>query len=560
MNMLLLTASTKVSGQWDTSSCKDCCWQQLLQLLLQSVFVDALEIDYWALTLSIMLLLRFCLQQLLNLSDEVLAQLLAHIPLQQRLKIHATVCKRFKAAAAAATKDIKLHTSSMGAVFGLQSWLQLHGSGVTSIDLLVQRRFALLELPCRNLCSLHLTNTLVQFTAGRQLPGVLASCTALTSLSLHNCSVLDTSQQLAGLSVLQNLEELVILGPDPSTTAAAPQSTLLLSGSLLSQLVKVTRVHLKGACFSHLQHLSCLTSLQDLRVMLGAPQEKFAGTKRLQQMTCLHLDCSQSDQIFGFNETRGLCTIPALRELKLWQCSTLKPALLRHLPTLRDVRVLECNLGGADGTSRMLGVLPFLSAITHLDLSGTLQHPAADLSDYAALAALPDLEMLSLAHCQLPAGMFQHLASCGICMCSLSCLELDSVTPGLSTADLSSMAQCFPSVAELACSGALREDASLRPLQQLEDLSRLVISNISDASVPVLTTLDLDTLRILGGSITDCGLLQLTTLSSLTMLCVTGALSDSVHAAAAAASQLDGSSIKVVKQVCTGFAASGLAC
>lgn len=165
--------------------------------------------------------------------------------------------------------------------------LKSYGSGITSIDLkpaIVTRPMALLELPsCAGLLSLTLTDALVQITAGSQQLGVLHSCQALTSLKLLNCNVLDTSKQLAGLSVLKDLQELRVVW-DAGCARRFEQALSLLPGGLLSQLVKLTCINLSNPMsFEHLQHLTCLTGLQNCTVTLadGAQQESFAKIKLL---------------------------------------------------------------------------------------------------------------------------------------------------------------------------------------------------------------------------------------------------------------------------------------
>lgn len=398
-----------------------------------------------------------------------------HVPLQQRLQTCARLSTKFKAAAIEATNSIKLHAGSLGAVFGFQSYLQAHGSALTSLDLkppIVTLPFALLELPCANLRKLQLTDALVQFTAtpGSQQQGVLHSCKALTSLSLRNCNVLDTSAQLAGLSVLQDLQELSATW-DKDCSRRNTQPVSLLPGCLLSQLVKLTRVQFSSHMrFADLQHLSCLAGLRDFQVALAGSvqQTSFAGVQHLQQLTHLSLSCFQSQQHFGPDETSSMCKLINLRALHVWMCQGFQPMMLRHMHDLRDVSINHTNLvGEADGTSSLLGMLPHLSAVTCLDLTGTLKHHAAQLSDYTALGTLNQLGHLNLADCNLPADLWQYLASAGVCMRSVYAVDLSAHTASTSqllSTGLSSLVKCLPGLQELECPGALRADVDVCPL------------------------------------------------------------------------------------------------
>lgn len=468
---------------------------------------------------------------------------LQHVPVQERLKVCAVLSSRCNAAAVKATNTITLHAAPTTTVFHLLSWLKSYGSGITSIKLqpaIVTRPMALLELPsCAGLLSLLLTDALVQLTAGSQQLGVLHSCQALTSLKLLNCNVLDTSAQLAGLSVLKDLQELRVVW-DAGCTRRFEQPLSLLPGSLLSQLVKLTCIDLSSPMrFAHLQHLTCLTGLQSCRVTLadGAQQERFAKFKLLQGLTCLHLSCDQSSQqSMGYAETRGLYQLTTLQDIMVSRCMSFKPWILRQIVGLRTLSLYKLHLlGGKAGTSDLLGVLPHLSALTRLDLQFTLQHHAAKLSDYTSLGALSELGVLDLTSCNLPAGLWPLLESNGVCVnvCSLC---LDDTTQGsqLSIAGLCSLAQCMLKIQVLSCVSALAHDADIHPLQQLSDLKKLTLSNVNNAHTPVLICLEqLVCLKIQAPStITDCGALQLTALSRLTQLSIAGALSNNAPSTA----------------------------
>ena len=63
------------------------------------------------------------------------AQVLQHVPLQQRLSRCALVCKAWAAAAAAATVDIKVQLFGDEKLAALQSWLHRHSGHLCSFKL-----------------------------------------------------------------------------------------------------------------------------------------------------------------------------------------------------------------------------------------------------------------------------------------------------------------------------------------------------------------------------------------------------------------------------------------
>lgn len=150
-----------------------------------------------------------------GLSLELLARVLQHVPLQERMKVCATVHSAWKAAAVKTTTSISTTYAPPVEVLHLLPWLKAHGSHLTSLTIqpvVIRRPLALLELPCAGLRALKLNDALVQLTptAGGHELGVLYSCRALASLYLRNCNILGTCAELAGLSVLTLLQELSV--------------------------------------------------------------------------------------------------------------------------------------------------------------------------------------------------------------------------------------------------------------------------------------------------------------------------------------------------------------
>ena len=405
--------------------------------------------------------------QLSDLPVEVLVVLMQHVPLKQRLLDCACLSSKIRKAAIAATTNIKHHAASRDAIHALQAYLHTHGAVVVNLDFkpplagYMPLPFVLQQLPCPGLLKLKLTDTQVQLTAipDRQQPGILSSCTALTSLCLLNCTVLDPSSQLGGLSVLQRLQDLVVK-QDTDSSRRASQPLSLLPGSLLSQLVCLTRIHLPDTMrFASLEHLSCLTALQQCHVALapGAQQERFRGVRQLQHLTSLQLDCHQSQQTIGYVETQGLYHATSLQELDVWACKAFRPTVLKRMGSLHTLIIRRTSLSGdatvsPTGTSRLLEVLPRLTALTLLDLTGTLQHHAVHLQDYTALTCLQNLSVLVLSDCSLPAGLWRKLAETITPMRSVRTLAINNSTAEpLDTDSLSSLVKCFPLLEDLSC-------------------------------------------------------------------------------------------------------------
>jgi hypothetical protein len=390
-------------------------------------------------------------------------------------------------------------------------------------------------------------------------PGLLHSCKALNSLSLRNCNVLDTpSEQLAGLSELTALQELSIMW-DVGCNRQATQQLCLLPGSLLSQLVQLTGIKLsKQTRFSDVQHIGRLTNLQHLELVLAASEEPqpaepaaapleeleekvgLVGIDKLQRLTCLHLSCIEAPQSMGLHP--GYLT--TLRKMHVQMCQDFDPAMLLHLPHLCELNVIDSQIVGEEDadhqrlTSSMLAVVAQLpKLLTSLDLSGTLQHPATALADYEALGALSELKVLILAKCNLPKDIWGQLLSSGHCMPSVRTLLLEDTKPGpqLTTENLPSLVECFPTLVHLSMVKATTPGIELAPLQELHRLKHLEVSNGCKklvkgiiARVPGLLSLQIEP----PSGLADLSLLALTALTELTGLRVSGGLSEVMHTGA----------------------------
>lgn len=141
------------------------------------------------------------------------------MPLNQRLSTCALVSHKFKAAAVAATDRIQAIFSEQPAVDSLATYLQQHGSHLTSLDLSAEWHsndhdlpwFDLEQLPCKRLQELHLL--LFNLGSGpddEERPSVLNDATAITRLQLQHANF-----DPAALSLLPSLQHLSLSGFEP---------------------------------------------------------------------------------------------------------------------------------------------------------------------------------------------------------------------------------------------------------------------------------------------------------------------------------------------------------
>lgn len=481
-----------------------------------------------------------------SLPHEVLVQILQHVDQKQLLCSCASVSTRFRSAAVAACSSIQLRTDRIAKLRSLMNWLHKHGAAVTSLDLEPQMSppvFLLESLPCSQLRSLHLDNAVVLLTASSSAApwqqGLLHSCRTLTSLRLHGCTVLDTTENLAALSSLSDLQEIAVTSDPPAAQGPqhSPASVTMLPGSLLSQLLQLRCIVTDTyTVFSSIQHIGCLTLLQHLDLMLHASTqcEELAGLQRLQNLTFLDLGSTEPNSLsISATTTPGFAHLTALKVLSLHRQLSFDPTLLEGMVGLQWLWLHAVELaGGAAGTSALLAVLPAISHLTFLELNSSLRDCAPQQAEYTALGALTQLVTLRLITCVIPEGLWQQLVAAGLCMSSMTGLVLYHVNGWdtcLDAADLAALVSCFPQLCSLDCTAATKPGTEFSPLLGFRCLTYLGLDNVGDVDVPVLTRFQgLQQLRVPASRITDLGLFQLTALTALTQLDVTGGLSTAV--------------------------------
>jgi hypothetical protein len=232
----------------------------------------------------------------------------------------------------------------------------------------------------------------------------LQKTTGLTQLALQRVTLLPargSAQQqlmvLSGLSSLQHLELSELQDQQSLQYASLPSS-------VLQRLVQLTHLHLEGGLSdAPLQHLSCTTSLQQLRLQrLGADTTPAAleAVSVLQQLTCLLIEGAHFT--LGDVSTPSLTALTGLRSIQLHSCNALEPAVLSRLTAVQELQLRLTPLeGGEEGTVTFLTLLPKLHQLTALQLTAALTHAAPAAAAYSALTANSQLQDLWLSHATL---------------------------------------------------------------------------------------------------------------------------------------------------------------
>jgi hypothetical protein len=345
-----------------------------------------------------------------DLSAELAAEVLRHVPQQQRLTQCALVCRTWASAAAVATLHVKCKLTPATAP-ALQAWLQQHAGQLLTLQLSGRGRISL-RLPLHKLKRLKILklqyfklqlpgeevtlsslqrlqlwavelarfNSLLQLTAAPQLTSLDIGSCSFTEQEFCGCTYKDNTaaavERLAAavpdmLQRLPLLSELMM--PDLPLSDAAVQQLAAMQG-----LRQVSLAHLKHVPVCDLQYLpSSITqlSLLDCRDYGQLPPSL---PPRLQQLTgLLHLN------LFS-------CSLPPtlLASVTQLQSLTLEGGMLLPIAFQDD--------DGPDvGTLALLDVLPKLTRLQELHLQ------AANLDDtgiapqrFAALTASSHLTRL----------------------------------------------------------------------------------------------------------------------------------------------------------------------
>ena len=230
------------------------------------------------------------------LPQNVLVQLLQHVPQDHRLSSCALVSQNWSQAAAQATADIWLWSDAR-TLSGLQQWLELkqHGGHVTSLhfsddeycyrysgDGLERYVVTLAALPCPKLQYLDLSSHSfpVQLGPSTSQPGLLQAVTGLTRLCLRfeqDHLLVGGVQSLVQISTLACLRHLDVAYDDSTNdrwthhcTDTCPSD--IVPSSLLRQMTGLTHLGLSGLItLDSMQALNGLTQVSSPGILPVTP-------------------------------------------------------------------------------------------------------------------------------------------------------------------------------------------------------------------------------------------------------------------------------------------------
>lgn len=404
--------------------------------------------------------------QLLELPKEVLARIIEALSVSDRLKGCALACKQLHQVSVTVT-DSLVRQGQEGTQEGFERYLYKYGHHLTSIKLVAwepAEGFSDYPLhitdPCPNLQDLELQKGCAC------LHSMLQQHTGLTCLVLHDVGTEDAPEQLStALAVCPGLRELSVTlsSTDLPWTSAANVPDMFVHEPP-PQLTKLS-LALPDLTDDSLQHLSCLTTLQDLHI--DSTQVTAAAVQdvtTLQQLQRLHL-CT--DQL---------------------PCDPSTAAFFESLTSLQFLQLEWCDLDPV--------VLATLTQLTGLDLRNTCMQEDVEVvvspaAAYTALTASSGLQSLMIQNCHMPAGIWEHvfpstrkhaqLRALGIWGRTLSPAEFSAVVNCCAritqlTVDISKPpAQFDGAVTQLLPQPLLSQFTALRQLQVLQELT--VVAN-----------------------------------------------------------------------------------
>ena len=316
---------------------------------------------------------------------------------------------RLHQAAAVALTSITVtpkHKQPQQQMNSMRLYLAKHGKHLVSFTLgsaPIKTWRELHELPgtLQRLESLTLCRLPLQMQPGRSFQGVLHAVLlpSLKQLRLQDCRLLDG--QLALAAALQQLPGLQHLSMTNTTQEPRPSllgrsklssSTICFPTEVLEVLQQPTYLKLSRCTLptpADLQHLSVLTCLQHLQLQLPRGDIEASMLSGLQRLTRLELEL-ETAQIPEFDQERRI---------------SLQPEALASMPELQHLVLVSCSIpDGAAGIAQLLSHLQPLQQLTHLDVTGTLNDPAAvaPAATCAALTASSKLQCLRLCSSRVP--------------------------------------------------------------------------------------------------------------------------------------------------------------
>jgi len=319
---------------------------------------------------------------LLDLSKvplDVITVLLQHTDLQQRFTC-ARVCSDWAKAAAAATNSIVKH--DLRDLTQLQQWLEQHGSHIEVLQLHDCQQVTLASLPCGNLQELLLKGVSSErdqalFLNSRVWRDI-AAATKLTSVSLRQlCTESKQADVVSALTALPDLQQLtwweVRFGHQGMLTNqwSGIRASQLYDSRLLPQLTQLTSLSLWMPTEEVLQHVTVLTKLQHLHILLPVtwPAADVTALQELTAITSLALDWL----VDGLQLPHSVSHLSALQQLHLTKAKAPKLTPLAAFSLATALTKLQVGLLSWPARAPPLQ----LAMLQDLCLEGDLYHRPA---------------------------------------------------------------------------------------------------------------------------------------------------------------------------------------
>ena len=423
------------------------------------------------------------------------------------------------------------HSENIDSI-SLKNPCRTSGSSLCSVVLAPTLMLTLRELPpSPQMHSLVLVGFDLQLQPSSSFPGVLTAsrAAALTQLQLESCSLLDDDADAALAAAVSQLPaslQRLSIKLYPSHGQRVHFGT-----GELQRLQQLTSLVLEGVVFQGpgdspaLQPLQGLTRLADLQLRVTRERSSITASmlSGMHNLTRLMVSGDLVRGAAGFEEVSPAVEAGALAG---------KTRML-HL----DLGGC-CLPGGAAGVAQLLTNLQGMQHLTHLNLRSSprgasvlldMQEGDPPATALAALTASSKLQSLSISHCTLPAGTWQHLFPAGRQLPFLQSLNISRVSQlGGSDAtapEASRLVSCCPSLQDLNMDELQCSAEPLTPLQGLSGLHTLhLLVSGPTAAEGLAAVCQLTGLKALSMCIQDVAeglaLLQLTQLRQLTELAV----------------------------------------
>jgi len=466
-----------------------------------------------------------------QLTPELLARVLSHLPLQQRLRDCALVSKAWHKSVIMATSTVDLRPCPQAKCDEVSAWLQAHGdaAAISSLRVTDGRTTppATLKFPTQALRDLRdLSLCGLQVTPADPAAPVLQNLALLTSLELIDCLL-----TLRGLEGLTSLRRLFI-----QSLASGPmdESNCILVAAALPALTNLTFLVVDGpvsadtfsqpcSTLQRLEHLALCGDGATAALMVALPPA----------LTALAITCPSGQELpedVTTTSAQGLCEATGLHTLNLNRIATFHPAVLAKLQGLRRLSV-DCEHMARDPGTHGLAILSTLTELQDLKLySRDLAPAATPPQDYTTLTASSQLTALEAV--RLPAEAYRTIFPPG---CHLPHMRALTCGPQLLT-DHAALQRVIASCPNLAAfnqvyagpegeAAGADAEAVVEGLRLLARLPRLVVLELVEIVLPRLAwraMAQLSGLRSLEvqNSSLRCmsGLLELTACRSLTWL------------------------------------------